>query len=315
MIWILAMITNQCNLKCKLCNIWREKNKELDTAQLYKVLLDVINNDSKISCLGVTGGEPFLKPKKLEIIFKLIKPELDRSNIKHFNVTTNGSFPLRISSFLKKIPRNYHSKISINLSLDGLAKTHNYLRGEKIFKKVILALNILKKFSIDTTINFVINPFNSNQIFNVYKLSLKMKADFELEIFNPDVKSYYHYFDKVTIEKGNQNWRWQAAGEIEKILAENEDNFSRKQLLVLKNYLKSEELNKKIISGCKTPSNLLFIRATGEVYSCPHESAIDRIENFRYQNFLKKQKKMILKIKNKGCKGCLSTMGALSYVG
>ena len=314
MMLVLAMLTNRCNLQCKLCNIWQEKKSTLNIQRLYKVLLEIISNDLKVSCLGITGGEPFLEEKNLQSVFKIIEPKLIKGDIFHFNITTNGSFPLRILKFIDKIPKDCINKLSFNVSLDGLEETHNYLRGKEVFKKVIISLDILKKFRIDTTINFVINPFNSAQIFNIYKLSSKLGFDFELEIFNPNVPAYYHYLNRIKIQNNNKNWRQVAVKEIESVLLQKEVNFNKKQLIVLSNYLKTGDWNEVLIKNCKIPSSLLFIRATGELYSCPHEPPLGKIEDFNYQKFLNRQKNLSLKIKNEGCRKCLSTMGSLSYV-
>ena len=308
------MITTQCNLHCKLCNIWREQKKDLDIQKLYKVILAILKRDLKISCLGVTGGEPFLKEDEIFFIFEKIKPYLKQDKICHFNITTNGSFPSRVLNFLDKVPKSFIEKLSFNVSLDGLEKIHNSLRGKNVFQKIISTLTILKRFRIDTTINFVINPFNSNQILNVYKLSSRLAFDFEAEVFSPQVPAYYHYTKGVDVGGNNKNWRLQAAKAIDGILAKRKNNLNEKQLSVLSDYLKTNNLKKDIISNCQTPSKLLFIRATGELYSCPYEGALGNIDDFTCQDFLIKQGGLARKIKNKGCFGCLSTMGALNYV-
>lgn len=314
-VWVLLMLTNRCNLRCKLCNIWREKAADFAIDKISDLTGDIVSNNSKISCFGITGGEPFLENKKLWSVFKMIEPDLAKKNIQHCNITTNGSFPSRVLKFINGISKDNLAKISFNVSLDGLEKAHDYLRGKGVFRKVIASLSILKKFGVNTTMNFVINPFNSNQIGKLYKLSLGMGFDFELEVFEPNVPAYYHYFDRVNLpSNNNKDWRREAAREIEGILRQKEVNFNRKQLIALSSYLKTGNKDKDIINECGTPSNLLFIRATGELYSCPYELPLGKIEDFSYRNFTKEREKLSLKIKDRGCRGCLSTMGALSYV-
>ncbi len=312
--WVLVMLTNKCNLQCKLCNIWKEKEKDINLLKLYKVISLILQNLQCISCLGITGGEPFIKEELLNNFFKSLYLYILRGKIKHFNITTNGTLPLQVKRFVYSLSDEFLERMSFNVSLDGLESTHNYLRGKPVFWKVLETIRILVKRGIDTTVNFVINPFNASDIYSVYTLSKKIGCNVEFEIFSENTPSYYHYNSKINIKEKDPNWKEICKEEIEKIFEDKQPICNINQLKVLYEYLSNGQVKKEIAKKCCTPSKLIFIRATGEIYSCPHAAPLGNIENFNWDEFTKNRIKMIKKINYHGCKGCLSTMGALNYV-
>ncbi|UCG69377.1 MAG: radical SAM protein [Thermoplasmata archaeon] len=59
-------ITNKCNMRCKFCNVWREKTPILPTDEVFKVL-DNLGNSS-ITLLSLEGGEPLRRKDLGEIL-------------------------------------------------------------------------------------------------------------------------------------------------------------------------------------------------------------------------------------------------------
>ncbi len=123
-------ITNRCQSKCTMCNIWKlydefpEKEKEeLTLPQIEKVFKSM----QPIFQLSICGGEPFLRDDIDEICrlaCKYLKPEV-------IHTPTNCLDPKRIEkstlNIMKKIPKNV--KFTIKMSLDGIGKKHDDIRG------------------------------------------------------------------------------------------------------------------------------------------------------------------------------------------
>ncbi|MFC1691924.1 radical SAM protein [Candidatus Latescibacterota bacterium] len=113
-------ITNACNLKCRHCPFWRMEEKSLSFSQVkesFKNLYDI-----GIRLLIIEGGEPFLWKDDGYDIRNIVKEA--REFFFSVGITTNGTFPLEVDSDI------------IWISIDGLKKTHDLIRGET-FEKII----------------------------------------------------------------------------------------------------------------------------------------------------------------------------------
>lgn len=128
---ILIFLTNQCNAGCEHCFYHSKLNKkteEISTDELKKLFKTV-----KTGSVTLTGGEPFLRndlPEICEI--------LEDSGVGRISIATNGYLSDKIYRDLKDILPKSDAKITLNLSLDGLEKTHDKIRNlNGCFKKVI----------------------------------------------------------------------------------------------------------------------------------------------------------------------------------
>ena len=59
-------VTHKCSLKCKFCNVWMEKTKDLSKKDVFKVL-DTIGNSS-IILVSLEGGDPLMRKDLGEIL-------------------------------------------------------------------------------------------------------------------------------------------------------------------------------------------------------------------------------------------------------
>ena len=117
-------LTWQCNLKCKHCYFFsstaelKNKRTELSNEEWIKVFKYHRNLGTKTAIL--TGGEPTLR---MDVIKEAIKifPSVQ--------VVSNGVI---------KLPRfNGYKQPKYWVSIDGTKETHNKIRGENIFDRVI----------------------------------------------------------------------------------------------------------------------------------------------------------------------------------
>ncbi len=113
-------ITNACNLKCRHCPFWRMEEKSLSFSQVKSLLKDIYNIGSRL--VIIEGGEPFLWKDGSHDIRSIVNEA--RKSFFSVGITSNGTFPLDIDSDI------------IWVSIDGLKKTHDYIRGET-FEKII----------------------------------------------------------------------------------------------------------------------------------------------------------------------------------
>jgi Fe-coproporphyrin III synthase len=121
---LFLFVTSTCNSLCRTCFYWDELNqgKDLTFAQLERLS----QTAPSFHKLWVSGGEPFLRKDLCEVIELFY----DNNGMRHVNLPTNGLLPKRVadvvSTLLERCP---DLVIDLNFSLDGLANTHDAIRG------------------------------------------------------------------------------------------------------------------------------------------------------------------------------------------
>lgn len=115
-------IQDSCNLKCKMCNHWRDDStiEGLTTAEIKKVIDDA----AELGCKQITftGGEPTLR-KDLEEIFAGIK----KHNMR-ISLLTNGFAVSR--QRIQSLVENGLNKISVSIDSPD-SEIHDEIRGIK----------------------------------------------------------------------------------------------------------------------------------------------------------------------------------------
>jgi radical SAM protein with 4Fe4S-binding SPASM domain len=151
-------ITNRCNLRCRHCFI-NHQNDELGLEQIKKVLTEF----EKMQGLRVmiTGGEPLMHSK-----FKEINEMLADFSFRRV-LFTNGL--LINKKLLNKL--NIHE---IQISIDGLEKAHDSIRGRGTFKKAIRSLKQAIDSGIDISVATMIHRKNLNDFDKMQKLFTRM---------------------------------------------------------------------------------------------------------------------------------------------
>ena len=138
-------ITNKCNLKCRHCRVFDRGMKHANFGELITVMDSFYREGGRT--LYIQGGEPFVwhdGAYGLEDIVDYAR----RIGFLTTIVYTNGTLPLKTSAD------------TVFISMDGLEKTHDDLRG-KTFQRIIK--NIHESTNPDLYINFTINNHNKNE--------------------------------------------------------------------------------------------------------------------------------------------------------
>jgi MoaA/NifB/PqqE/SkfB family radical SAM enzyme len=115
-------VTNRCDLKCQICNIWKERPR-IDTSSevIEKLIGSRYFKDFQIIEFG--GGEPFL------VDLVELTQKFNHSGLKMILVTTNGMSPDRILDQVMGILGLPGLSLIMNVSIDGVRETHDRLRG------------------------------------------------------------------------------------------------------------------------------------------------------------------------------------------
>ena len=121
---LFLFVTSTCNSKCRTCFYWDELNqgRDLTFAQMERIS----ETAPQFHKLWISGGEPFMRKDLAEIIALFYR----NNGVRHVNLPTNGLLPERleavITSLLETCPELV---VDLNFSLDGLANTHDAIRG------------------------------------------------------------------------------------------------------------------------------------------------------------------------------------------
>jgi MoaA/NifB/PqqE/SkfB family radical SAM enzyme len=138
---VLLATTYKCNSRCMMCNIWRKYQKSPNRLKEELTLdefIDFVNKNRFLRKIALTGGEPFLRKDLYDMVIFLDERGYN------VEITTNAILIKKIKLEESKILNNLSGNVPHNLSIsiDGLEKTHDYLRGVNgNFKK---AINLLK---------------------------------------------------------------------------------------------------------------------------------------------------------------------------
>lgn len=121
--WCTYLVNYRCNARCGMCDSWRIRpGVELTPAEVDTVFAKV----GRLDVVRLTGGEPFLREDMLE----LAEAVLRRSRPFVIHVTTNGSFPDRVTDFARRFSKP--GLLRFMVSFDGLSDEHNRNRGDEV---------------------------------------------------------------------------------------------------------------------------------------------------------------------------------------
>lgn len=139
----LLVVSKICNFRCKMCNMWKNKERRIDREELTIGEIKGFVDDFKSVTtepvfIHLIGGEVFLRKDLIEIVSYI------RDSGFNSSITTNGFYI--DEEMAKKIVQSRLT--GIFLSLDGLRQeTHDYLRGIKgSYQRVMDAIELLDRY-------------------------------------------------------------------------------------------------------------------------------------------------------------------------
>ncbi|MEW6068093.1 MAG: radical SAM protein [Nitrospirota bacterium] len=249
-------VTLNCNAKCVMCNIWKNKfTDELKPEEYLKL-------PSSLREINITGGEPFLR-NDIEQVVGCIKQACKNARLV---ISSNGYLCSKIESEMKEIQK-IDPKVALRVSIDGLEETHNKIRGFKDgFKRALEILTRTKKIGIkDLGISMTISSLNVSQIYDVFKISKKLNVQMTMTAAS-DSDIYFGNIDE-NIKKFNfQQFEKQLSMIAkERIKTVNPKEWARawfEGLLI--DFVK----DKKRPFGCDAGQGFFYMDSVGNVYGC-----------------------------------------------
>ncbi len=158
-------LTLACNLRCEHCGstAGTARNSELTTDEALAICKQL--PQLLVQEVDFTGGEPLVRKDWPIVASELIRMEIP------VNMISNGLAIDRDTAALVK-----KTGISnIGLSLDGLERSHDKMRGCKgLFQKVVSALNILNSVDIPTTVLTTVTEMNAHELSDIRELLISL---------------------------------------------------------------------------------------------------------------------------------------------
>lgn len=178
----------KCNSRCLTCNIWMKREDELTLDEWDRALASL---GKAPYWFTISGGEPLMYPKIVELaqlVYKHNRPGI-------INIPTNAilkSGPGRVKQILESCP---DSQIIINLSLDGVGKKHDEIRGvvgnfEMFEERLRQYFDLRDKYpNLTVGIHSVVSVFSVGHLDELIEYAEQSGADqFITEVAEPRVE-------------------------------------------------------------------------------------------------------------------------------
>jgi MoaA/NifB/PqqE/SkfB family radical SAM enzyme len=225
-------VTNKCNLRCRHCKVTDREAEDLSFEEAITILDSFYKEGGRTVYLQ--GGEPFIwhdRQHRLEDIVKYAHKKGFLTTV----IYTNGTMPIITSAH------------TVFVSVDGLQKTHDYLRGET-FDKIMVNIDESQHDSL--FVNFTINNYNKDEIENFCECIDKIRKIRGIFFY---FHTPYYGYDDLYLEPAERN----------KILG---------RLLNLKKKYKilnsQAGLRSALNNDWERPLEICRVYEKGEVYKC-----------------------------------------------
>ena len=293
------VITTSCNLRCRMCDIWKSEPSEIPLDLVRKIASD----SAKIKAIALTGGEPFLRKDLLDL-FDILTC---RENC-FFSISTNGILTSRIRRFMDRFSEQV---AQVSVSLDGLSDTHDFVRGvEGAFRSTAKTINMLTtNFDNKLKVKFTITPWNYRNILGVYswfrRKGIFISISPVINDFNYTNQGGYN----IHLTESQVRIVEEQLGVIIMDLMKNHRSFDVKYVSSIVNYLRKKSY---YFSDCPAGRSSAFILPSGDVYSCRQFSSIGNMMNSDLSSIFSSSaaEAVVDKIAEGKCPGCLGFYGS-----
>ncbi len=137
---IILSLTNQCNLRCVMCQIPQQGGgDELTTDEVKGMVRDALKLKARV--IVFSGGEPLLRKDIFELI-SFVRAHNLKSCLTSNGTLIDGEAARNLSSAGVNV---------VNISIEGPEDVHDALRGKGNFKKALSAINNLARYKIEAT--------------------------------------------------------------------------------------------------------------------------------------------------------------------
>lgn len=249
-------VTNACNLACKHC--YARSGSPLPDELTTEEIMDLIDQMStlRVFYTEVTGGEPLLRKDILEILSYL--------RDKGFKILFDTNALLVTQKIAKRLKE---LECIVSVSLDGLAGTHDKIRGNQgIFSETIKGIKKLVDAHNNVQVNFTLTKINRKEISHVIEHAIKLKANGFVVLFCMPAGRASDNIRELRMSLNE--WR-NTRVILQQIVEKYKDKISIS--IPIRDFPSTLEfLNESSIVTCPAGKTSCSITANGFVLPCPH---------------------------------------------
>ena len=301
-----------------MCNVWKKvpRHDELTAEEIGAFF----KKASKFYWVGISGGEPFLRPDLTEVI-EIIITYCTRLSALHF--ATNGQLPDKTLNLVKHIHKKHRRlKIVFTISIDGPPALHDEIRGRAgSWQSAVNTFTQLKGMnSVKAQIGFTLSAHNIGRFPEAF-LALKEAYpplrfdDININIFQ---KSNFYYENQ---DMPDCDYR-KLEEETMAILNMDKDAFSvnnflrRRYLKLFPRYVST----KKYPLKCQALSSTCFLDPYGNLFPCiAYNKKLLNVRQMQEElgSIWKKEdaRRLSYECSNNICPSCWSPCDAYSAIG
>ncbi|NMB83901.1 radical SAM protein [Candidatus Roizmanbacteria bacterium] len=189
-------ITNQCNLRCKYCFVYKTNEKMdlgLAVKSMQKIFKDAAKNKFKLIELVFGGGESLLVFDKIIFLINYGRELSKKTRIKiKYSLLTNGTLiDERVAKILKK--ETDFGGLDIYVSLDGTKKYHDIQRifanGKGSFDLVEKGIDALGKYKVPFYVTITVTSLNIKNIPQITGFLLKKDIPFAFNLYQENIRA------------------------------------------------------------------------------------------------------------------------------
>ncbi len=160
-------VTGRCNLTCLHCYAEAGNKPEMSLEDISRLAADLHRAFRPPLHICLTGGEPLLRKDIVDVV------DCFKSKGYSVSVVTNGTLLTRC------LAEAFGTRLTgISVSLDGLTKAHNHLRGGDVFDHALAAIKLLKAAHVPYIgIKTTVYRGNLADIDQLYELVLSLGVD------------------------------------------------------------------------------------------------------------------------------------------
>ncbi|MBU2579454.1 radical SAM protein [Candidatus Parcubacteria bacterium] len=278
---LIFQITNVCNSRCVTCFNWKILNKDIDKELTLKEIEKFTKKLGDLHTVTIGGGEPFLRDDLVEIVGCFNR----NNNIKMVAIPTNCLSVDKILTKTEEILNRFKGGVKIGLSLDGIGKDHDKIRGiEGNFEKFLetyRGLSKLKKKYSKLRLRICTTVFNLN-IDKVVDLVKYVENNLpEADIYG-GLELLRGDYNQSKVKEADLN-KFAQVVEILKKENKNENNFYKRVIIPIYHRLSLDILRKKKqIISCRISAFYPVVDALGNVYPCENRKKIGNLREFDY---------------------------------
>lgn len=166
-------VTLNCNARCVMCDIWKNKIKGEVEPDIFLKL------PPTLTTINITGGEPFLR-NDLPNIVKNMKKACPKARL---IINTNGYLTAQIKKIVPLLLK-IDPHLALRVSLDGMGKMHDEIRRLPFFyEKAMESLAFCREAGVkDLGISYTLMEKNKRDLIPLFEFCEENKYEFSLTV-------------------------------------------------------------------------------------------------------------------------------------